>query len=295
MISKDLLARVRKIEIRTRRMVDEITAGAYHSVFKGAGIEFDEVREYTPEDDVKDIDWNVTARMGHPYIKKYIEERELTVMLLVDASASGHFGSGEKTKNEVAAEIASLLAFSAIRNHDKVGLLLFTDQTELYLPPKSGRLHGLRLIRELLARDPEHRGTDISAALEKIIKILRKKAVIFLISDMIDENKSYKKILTIANKRHDIIAVRILDPKELEFPRIPGLSIADSEKGSLGYFSGGRRAAEKYAEEVKRLHEENKEICKKAKVDLIDIKTDEDLVKPLMSFFRQRERLVQRS
>ncbi len=295
MISKDLLARVRKIEIRTRRMVDEITAGAYHSVFKGAGIEFDEVREYTPEDDVKDIDWNVTARMGHPYVKKYVEERELTVMLLVDASASGHFGSVNKTKNEVAAEIASLIAFSAIRNHDKVGLLLFTDQTELYLPPKSGRLHGLRLIRELLARKPEHKGTDISGALEKIIKIMHKKAVIFLISDMIDENRSYKKLLTIANKRHDIIAVRILDPKELDFPRIPGLSIADSESGSLGFFTGSKKAAEKYAEEVKKLHAENKEICKKAKVDLIDIKTDEDLVKPLMSFFRQRERMVQRS
>ena len=149
---------------------------------------------------MKDIDWNVTARMGHPYVKKYVEERELTVMLLVDASASGHFGSGEKTKNETAVEIASLLAFSAIRNHDKVGLLLFTDKTELYLPPKSGRLHGLRLIRELLARKPEGRGTNIAGALEQIVKILHKKAVIFLISDLIDDNNAYKKVLNVANK-----------------------------------------------------------------------------------------------
>jgi uncharacterized protein (DUF58 family) len=294
MISKDLLARVRKIEIRTRRMVDDITAGAYHSVFKGTGIEFDEVREYTSDDDVKDIDWNVTAKMGHPYVKKYVEERELTVMLLVDISASGRFGSGDKTKNEIAAEIASLLAFSAIRNHDKVGLLLFTDRTELYLPPKSGRLHGLRLIRELLVRQPEGRGTNISAALENIVKILHKKAVIFLISDLIDDNSSYKKLLTVANKRHDIIAVRILDPKELELPQIPGLSIFDSENDTLGYFSGGKKAAAIYSERVKKLHHENKDICRKAKVDLIDIRSDQDLVKPLMTFFRQREKLVHR-
>ena len=295
MISKDLLARVRKIEIRTRRMVDEITAGAYHSVFKGSGIEFDEVREYTSDEDVKDIDWNVTARMGHPYVKKYVEERELTVMLLVDASASGHFGSGDKTKNEVVAEIASLLAFSAIRNHDKVGLLLFTDKTELYLPPKSGRHHGLRLIRELVAREPEGRGTDISGALENIVKILHKKAVIFLISDLIDDHGSYKKLLTLANKRHDIIAVRVLDPKELEFPKIPGLSLVDAENNSFGYFSGGKKAATKYSENAKKLHQENKEICRKAKVDLIDIRSDEDLIKPLMTFFRQREKLDRRA
>jgi uncharacterized protein (DUF58 family) len=295
MISKDLLARVRKIEIRTRRMVDEITAGAYHSVFKGAGIEFDEVREYTSDDDVKDIDWNVTARMGHPYVKKYVEERELTVMLLVDASASGHFGSGDKTKNEVAAEIASLLAFSAIRNNDKVGLLLFTDRTELYLPPKSGRHHGLRLIREVLARKPEGRGTDISGALENMVKILNKKAVIFLISDLIDDSGSYKKLLTVANKRHDIIAVRILDPKELDFPKIPGLSIVDAESNASGYFSGSGKAAAQYSEKVKKLHQENKETCMKAKVDMIDIRSDEDLVKPLMTFFRQREKLVRKA
>jgi uncharacterized protein (DUF58 family) len=187
MLSKDLLSQVKKIEIRTRRIVDDITAGAYHSVFKGRGIEFDEVREYTPEDDVRDIDWNVTARMNAPYIKKYVEERELTVVLAVDASASSMFGSGDKTKARNAAEIAALLAFSAIRNNDRVGLLLFTDQTELYLPPKSGKTHGLRLIRELMVRKPERKGTDISEALNNLMRVLHKKAVIFLISDFIDE------------------------------------------------------------------------------------------------------------
>jgi len=295
MLSKDLIARIRKIEIRTRRMVDEITAGAYHSVFKGSGIEFDEVREYTHEDDVRSIDWNVTAKMGHPYIKKYVEERELSVMFLVDCSASGYFGSGEKTKNDIAIEIASLLAFSAIRNNDKVGLLLFSDKPEFYLPPKSGRQHGLRLIRELVARKPKQSGTNISAALEKIVKILNKKSVIFLISDLIDENHEYNKILNVANKRHDIIAIRILDPKEIEFPSIQGISLTDSESGVTGYFSGSKKAVESYSKTITDFHSKNKEICKKAKVDLIDIRCDEDFVKPLMLFFRKREKLVQHS
>ena len=213
MNTKDIIAQVRRIEIRTRRIVDDITAGAYHSVFKGRGIEFDEVREYTPEDDVRDIDWNVTARMGSPFIKKYIEERELTVMLAIDASASTAFGSKNKSKNEHAIEIASLLAFSAIRNNDKVGLLIFTDRNELYLPPRSGKTHGLRLIRELIARKSNGKGTDIAAALNNIMHLLKKRAVMFLISDFMDD-KDFSKRLMIANKRHDVIAVRILDPAE---------------------------------------------------------------------------------
>ena len=293
MISKDILARIRKIEIRTRRMVEEVTAGAYHSVFKGSGIEFEEVREYTPEDDVRDIDWNVTAKMGHPYIKKYIEERELTVMLLVDASASGRFGSGEKTKLETAIEIASVIAFSAIRNHDKVGLLMFTDKTELYLPPKSGRLHCLRLIRELIARKPEGKGTDIAAALENIMRVLHKKAVIFLISDMVSD-KNYQNLLSVANKRHDLVGVRILDPKEIDIPNLSGVAINDIETGVKSFFSGGKKNQKSYTELVSKLHAENKTICDKAKVDLIDIKCGDDLIKPLMGFFRRRERLAHR-
>ena len=287
------MARIRKIEIRTRRMVEEVTAGAYHSVFKGSGIEFEDVREYSSDDDVKDIDWNVTAKMGHPYVKKYIEERELNVMLLVDASASGHFGSGEKTKLETAVEIASVLAFSAIRNHDKVGLLLFTDKTELYLPPKSGSQHCLRLIRELVARKPEGKGTDIAAALENIMRVLHKRAVIFLISDMISE-RNYQKLLTVANKRHDVVGVRILDPQELNIPKIKGLSIKDAETNAYGYFSGNKKANAEFNKKTLDLHALNKEICDKAKVDLIDIQCGDDLIKPIMGFFRKRERLAQR-
>ena len=293
MISKELLARIRKIEIRTRRMVEEVTAGAYHSVFKGSGIEFEEVREYTMEDDVRDIDWNVTARMGKPYIKKYIEERELNVMLLVDASASGNFGSGEKTKLETAVEIASVLSFSAIRNHDKVGLMMFTDETELYLPPKSGKQHCLRLIRELIARKPQRKRTDIAGALSNIMRVLRKKSVIFLISDMISDT-DYQKMLTVANKRHDVVAVRILDPKEIDMPALPGVSIADIESGEKTFYFGGRKNREHYNNFAATLHLENRKKCEKAKVDLIDIKCGDDLVKPLMGFFRRREKLAQR-
>lgn len=288
MISKELLAQVRKIEIKTRRIVDDITAGAYHSVFKGRGIEFDEVREYTPEDDVRDIDWNVTARMGSPYIKKYVEERELTVMLLVDVSASGTVGSAEKVKNQHAVETGALLAFSAIRNNDKVGLLLFTDDTELYLPPRSGKTHGLRLIRELVAIRPKGKGTNIGAALENLMRVVRKRAVVFLISDLIDQ-KDYEKQLRIANKRHDIVAVRILDPLEIEMPKTGNLLIEDSESGAVSFFKGGRHAFRRlFRSSAEKLHSQNETRCKRAKVDLIDIRCGEDFVKPFVKFFRSR-------
>lgn len=294
MLSKDLIARIRKIEIRTRRMVEDITAGAYHSVFKGSGIEFEDVREYTQDDDVRDIDWNVTAKMGTPYIKKYVEERELTVMLLVDASASGFYGSGDKTKNAAAVEIASLLAFSAIRNNDKVGLMLFTDKVELYLPPKSGRLHTLRLIRELVVRKPEGKGTNIVMALEKIMKILRKRAVVFLVSDFIDEKNDYLKTLTLVNKRHDMIAVRVLDKMELQWPISGYLNITDSESSLDSYFQASKKNVEEYLKTAEQIHSKHAEVCSKAKVDMIDVRCGEDLVKPLMKFFKQRERIVSR-
>ena len=288
MVSKELLAQVRKIEIRTRRIVDEITAGAYHSVFKGRGIEFDEVREYTPEDDVRDIDWNVTARMGSPFIKKYVEERELTVMLVVDVSASGYFGSTEKTKHIHMVETAALLAFSAIRNNDRVGLSIFTDQTELFIPPKSGKRHGLRLIRELMAVKPRGRGTDISGALENVMRVLNKRAVIFLISDLLDDH-DYSKVLRIANRRHDIIAVRILDPLERELPSTSNLVIEDFETGELGIFAGGRnRMLKDFRQYAGDIHTRNEDVCRKAKVDLIDLRCGEDSVKPFVTFFRNR-------
>ncbi|MFA6568058.1 MAG: DUF58 domain-containing protein, partial [Victivallales bacterium] len=284
-------AQVRRIEIRTRRIVDDITAGAYHSVFKGRGIEFDEVREYTPEDDVRDIDWNVTARMGSPFIKKYIEERELTVMLAIDASASTVFGSGNKSKNEHGIEIASLLAFSAIRNNDKVGLLIFTDKNELYLPPRSGKTHGLRLIRELVARKPEGKGTDIAAALNSLMHLLNKRAVIFLISDFMDD-KDFSKRLMIANKRHDVIAVRILDPAEIKWPGTSTISLEDSENGKIqDLFIPGKVFSDAFAGRSENIRQANETVCKRAKADLIDIRCGEDFVKPLVKFFRQRENL----
>jgi len=206
------------LEIRTNRAVDELIGGAYHSVFKGRGIEFDEVREYTPDDDVRDIDWNVTARMNAPYIKKYVEERELNVMLALDVSASGAFGSCARTKRERAAEIAALLAFSAAGNGDKAGLLLFSDRRELMLPPKSGRKHALRMIRDMLAFEPQGRGTDIVHAIEDLNRFLTKRSVVFLISDFLGGGE-YEKPLKILNKRHDVIAVRLRDRAEKAFRR----------------------------------------------------------------------------
>ncbi len=294
MISKDLLNKVKKIEIRTRRMVDEITAGAYHSVFKGSGIEFNEVREYTSDDDVRDIDWNVTAKTGTPHIKKYVEERELTVMLAVDISASGKFGKYDKTKTEASIELAALLAFSAIRNNDKVGLLLFTDKIEFYLPPKSGKQHVLRLIRELVVERQTGRKTDIKAALEKIIRILHKKTVVFLISDMIDEEHDFSKLLTIANRRHDLIAVRILDEIDFFIPKLYSIYIEDSESDEKVYFNANQKNIKRYKEKAEKEHNANKEFCIKSKVDIIDIRSNEDLIKPLMKFFRKRERMLRK-
>lgn len=288
MLTGELLAKVRKIEIKTRKLVEEITGGAYHSVFKGRGIEFSEVREYTPDDDIRDIDWNVTARMGTPYIKKYAEERELNVMIAVDASASGLFGS-EKEKREQMAEAAALLAFSAIRNNDKVGLLIFTDRTELYLPPRSGKTHGLRVIRELVALEPEGRGTDIGNALESLATGLKKRSVIFLISDFLDSG-DYEKTLKIISRKHDVIAFRIQDRAELGLPcSLPGLNVEGLENGRTFLFdAAGGKALQAYADSARELREKTDEICRHAKVDMIDAMSSEDLIKPLLRFFRGR-------
>ena len=294
MISSDLLSRIRRIEIKTRKMVEDLTAGAYHSVFKGSGIEFEDVREYTENDDAKDIDWNVTAKTGTPYIKKYTEERELTVMLLLDMSSSCYFGSADKTKKDTSIELAALLAFSAIRNNDKVGLMMFTDKIEFYLPPKSGRIHILRLIREIIVREPQSKGTNISLSLERIMKLLPKKAVIFLISDLIDRSSNFGKALTIVNKKHDVIAVRILDKLELEIPNIGYLNLSDSENGESLFFRAKGHNLKMFTEKAKSLHKESKDICTRSKVDFIDATCGQDLVKPLLGFFRRRERINNR-
>jgi len=287
MLAKELISQVRKIEIRTRKAVEEITGGAYHSVFKGRGIEFDEVREYSPGDDVRDIDWNVTARMGAPFVKKYVEERELTVILAVDVSESGAFGSTGKTKRRSSIETAALLAFSAIRNNDKVGLLLFSDETELFIAPRSGRKHGLRLIRELVATEPRRAGTSIGRALEFLVKTLTKKSVVFLVSDFIDDG--YDKILKIANKRHDVVAVRVLDQTELEWPVRAAVTIEDSETGESVFFPGTSAALGTHALFADAARARAVEACDKAKVDMIDLRCGGDLLAPLVKFFRKRQ------
>jgi uncharacterized protein (DUF58 family) len=289
MDTSDLIAKVRKIEIRTRRIVDELTGGAYHSVFKGKGMEFNEVREYEGGDDVRDIDWNVTARMGHPFIKKYMEERELTVFLLVDVSASGDFGTADQRKNEQAAELAALLAFSAIRNNDQVGMLLFSDRDELHLPARKGRQHVLRLVRELLAFERRGKKTDIRSALETFMRVNHRKTVVFLISDLIDQG--YEQTLTIVNKRHDVVAMRVLDPLEREIPAVGYVNVEDAESGESVLFPGyGKHSLQTYAEVSSKAHAHATEHCRKAGVDLIDIVNGQDYVRPLMRFFRERER-----
>jgi len=288
MLTGELLAKVRKIEIKTRKLVEEITGGAYHSVFKGRGIEFSEVREYTSDDDIRDIDWNVTARMGTPYIKKYAEERELNVVLAVDVSASGRFGR-DREKREQMIEAAALLAFSAIRNHDKVGLLLFSDRTELYLPPRSGRSHGLRVIRELVALNPKGIGTNLGGALESLAQGLKKRSVIFLISDFLDRS-NYETTLKIVSRKHDLIAFRIQDRTEMQLPgALPGLNVEGLEDGRTFRFdAAGESSLRAYADASHQLREQTAEICRHAKVDMIDALSDEDLVKPLLRFFRSR-------
>ena len=289
MQTKELISTVRQIEIRTRRIVDHLTAGAYHSVFKGRGIEFEEVREYTPGDDVRAIDWNVTARFGHPYIKKFAEERELTVFLLVDISGSGDFGTVDKTKNEVAAEMAALLAFSAIRNNDQVGLLLFTGKQELFVPPRKGRRHVLRLVRELLACERTDPTTNIRKALERMMRLSSRRAVVFLISDMLDTG--FDRTLTAANRRHDVIALRLTDPAEMTLPRIGWANFEDAENGATATINaGGRQMCRDYALEAAALRAEQDALCRLSGVDLIDLHCDEDLVKPLLRFFRLREK-----
>lgn len=289
MQTAELLAKVAKIEIRTRKMVQELTAGAYHSHFKGRGMEFSEVREYIPGDDVRDIDWNVTARMGMPYLKKYSEERELTVILAVDVSSSALFGSSSLDKQQQIAECAALIAFSAIGNHDKVGLLLFSDRTELYLPPRSGKEHILRLIRELVAFEgEERRSTNIGKALEELSRARKKRCVVFLISDFWDSS-DYARSLKMVAKHHDLIAVRVLDPREKVMPCLGGeLILEDGENGSCFAFTASGKNASSYENAVKEYQERLNTLCRKAQADLLDITVGEDLARKLRMFFMGR-------
>lgn len=287
MLSTELIRKIRKIEIHTRRLVNESFAGQYLASFKGRGIEFDEVREYQPGDDIRTIDWNVTARMGHPYVKIHVEERELTVILLVDASASGSFGTVNQMKGELAVELCAVLAFSAIRNNDKIGLMTFTDDVEKYIPPKKGRNHILRVIRELLYFKPERTGTNIQAALDYLNKVMKRKAVVFLVSDFIAGN--YEQALRVTRRKHDVIPITITDPREVELPSVGLLELEDAETGE-------RIMIDTFDSEVRKVYsalayqgqKARERLFRSMKLDAIDIRTDRPYMQTLISFFRKR-------
>jgi uncharacterized protein (DUF58 family) len=289
MIPKELLRNIRRIQITTSRMVTDVFAGQYQSVFKGKGMEFDEVREYQPGDEIRSIDWNVTARMGHPYVKKFVEERELTVMLILDVSASSFFGTVNQLKMRIAAEICSVLAFSAIRNNDKVGFIAFTDKIEKFIPPRKGMRHVLRVIREALYCKPQGRGTDINAVLEYLNKVTMRKTVTFIISDFHAHN--YKKMLSISNKRHDIVAVTLTDPRELDLPDIGIVQLQDAENGETFMIDTSDAALRKeYAEKSRKKLKNRESLFRSVKVDTICIQTNIPYSQSLFKFFRNRER-----
>ena len=291
MIPKELVKKIRYIQIYTSKAVNDVLAGEYHSVFKGQGMEFDEVRAYQPGDDIRTIDWNVTARTGHPYVKRYVEEREITVFFLVDLSASGAFGSREKLKNEIAAEFCALLAFSAIKNNDKVGLIIFTDTIELFIPPAKGTSHVLRLVRELLYFDQgqkrQRAGTDIASALNYLGRVLHKRGVVFLVSDFIDHD--FEKPFGVLARRHDLIAVTVSDPREYALPDIGLLEIQDVETGAAVLVdTGSREVRNRYEHLAREKEEELRSLFRSIGVDHIQLFTDRDYIIDLVKFFRKR-------
>jgi uncharacterized protein (DUF58 family) len=312
MIPREILKKIRQIEIRTNRLVTESLAGQYHSVFKGQGMNFDEVREYQPGDEVRTIDWNVTARMNHPFVKKFVEERELTLMLVVDVSGSGRFGSVEQSKRELAAEIASVLAFSAIRNNDKVGLILFSDEVEKFIPPRKGRKHVLRVIREVLFFEPQRLGTDLNTALEFLLRVTAHKAVTVIISDFIGSPAVSAKqrgrlrpqmmlleslaqasftMLRQVNRRHDVVAVQIADRFELELPALGRLVLTDAETGEVVEVNpGDERRRRTFNERQARAQAELGRLLRSAGIDSIHVRTDRPYSIELTRFFETRER-----
>lgn len=293
MIPKEVLQKVRHIEIKTKRIVDSIISGGYHSAFKGKGMEFSEVRGYIEGDDVRTIDWNVTARMGDPYVKKHVEERELTVMLMVDASASGNFGSVNKFKGEIAVELCALLAFSAIKNNDRVGLIIFTSDVELYIPPKKGKNHVLHVIRELLFFKPARSGTSITEALKFFNRVQTKKAVTFLVSDFFAS--PFDAALRIASKRHDLITITINDPREMIFPDSGLIELEDAETGATVLVdSGSKQFRMFYEQEMQKRHTTISNLFKTCGIDEIRISTETGYVDPLVHFFKKRERMLRR-
>lgn len=288
MITKEVLKNIRRIQITTARMVTDVFAGQYQSVFKGKGMEFEEVREYLPGDEIRSIDWNVTARMGVPYIKKFVEERELTVMLILDMSPSSFFGTRNQQKMRLAAEVCSVLALSAIKNNDKVGFIAFTDKIEKFIPARKGLRHVLRIISEALYFKPKGKGTDINAALEYLNKITTRKTVTFIISDFYAAD--FKKMLAVSNKRHDIVAITVTDPREMELSDAGIVKLEDLETGSTFMVDTSDRSVRKeYAEAAHKRHEERDMLFRSIQVDNIDIRTDMPYAQSLFRFFRARE------
>lgn len=287
METTDLLKKVRKIEIKTRGLSNNIFSGHYHSAFKGRGMAFSEVREYQYGDDIRNIDWNVTARFNHPFVKVFEEERELTVMLLIDVSGSNEFGTQQMLKEELMTELSAVLAFSAIQNNDKVGVIFFSDKIEKFIPPKKGRSHILRIIREIIGFKPESRQTDISEALRYLSNALKKRCIAFVISDFIDNN--FSDALKIANNKHDVVALRIIDEREIELPSIGLVKMKDAETGeSLWVDTSNNKVRKEYAKWWMKTNSAIREQFMKSGVDNIRIKTNEDYVRPLMNLFKRR-------
>lgn len=295
--TREILKKVREIEIRTKRLVTDTLAGQYHSVFKGRGMNFDAVREYVPGDEVRAIDWNVTARAGRPFVKKFVEERELTLLLMVDVSASGDFGSGMQSKREFAAEIASVLAFSAVKNSDKVGLLLFTDKVELFVPPRKGRRHVLRIVREVLAFEPTNRRTDLVHALNFVNDGIERRAIIFLLSDFQtniyngDTVADFRLALRQTNRRHDLVALPIEDPRERVLPDLGVVAIEDAETGEMIEIDTCNPVVRQRFSEIAQLRAEQlQKIFNRESIDSLRLSTDRPYVADLMAFFKNRAR-----
>jgi uncharacterized protein (DUF58 family) len=290
-IPPELLRRVRQIEIRSRRLVNHLFVGQYQAIFRGRGIEFADVREYQPGDEVRTIDWNVTARMGEPFVKRFVEERELTVLLAMDLSPSQAFGSAGPTKREVAAEVAAVLALSAVRTNDKVGLVAFTDRIETVVPPKKGLRHALRIVRELLYREPRGRGTNITLAVDYISNILHRRSIIFLLSDF--QDRGYEPALRVAARRHDVIAVTTTDPRELELVNAGLIEVEDAETGeSVLVDTGSRSVRQRYAARAAAQREQRRLSLSSARVDQIAVSTAEPYVGPLVAYFKRRAHLA---
>ena len=295
MLTGDLIARIRRIEITTRKLVSDSFAGEYQSVFKGRGMEFDEVRQYHPGDDVRSIDWNVTARTGEPYVKSFIEERELTAMLVVDVSGSGDFGTRNRFKRELAVELAAVMSFAATTNNDKVGLLLFTDRVESLVPPRKGRSHVLRMVRDLLVFQPMGSGTDIRLALDAVHQMLKRRSIVFLVSDFLVDPESYRQAMMVTNRRHDVVAFDLNDPLEHQMADVGILSLEDAETGERRWVdTGSRDWRHEFADRVTRLEEGKRDVFSSAGVDRISVTTERDYVAEVGAFFKDRLRRLGR-